>query len=245
MRAKLYGPEHIIFLVCCLVVFAAVIVVAVLVCKTEKRKTILIKSVAAVLLVTIVANRISLAVWNNNGIGALELLPNTYCGMTSLLLAIFVLIGKPHDKVYDFFLYVEIIGGLATLFYSNFLDQGPTFMFFPTITGMVHHAIGILLCILLCLCGWFAPSLKRWKIFPIGMSAYTLYGLFLLDVLKIPHTMQIDDPMIPGTPLKWWFVLTVGTALVAGFSFIFEFVKKRIVAKKQSASSSETPEIAE
>lgn len=232
MRAKLYGPEHIIYLVCCACVFAAVITVAVLVCKTDKQKKILIRSVAGALLATIIANRISLAVWDNNGIGALELLPNTYCGMTSLALAVAVLIGKPHDKSYDFFLYVEIVGGLATMFYSNFLDQGPTFMFFPTITGMMHHSIGVLLCILLCVCGWFTPSLARWKMYPIGMSIYTIYGLFLLDVLKIPYTMQIDTPIIPHTPLKWWFILIVGSALVFVFELVFELVKKRLALKR-------------
>lgn len=229
MEVKLYGRDHLIYLALCVVVFAAVILVTQLIAKTEKQKTIVIKSVAGALLFMIVFNRISLAVWKEN---ALELLPNTYCGMTSLLLALFALFGKPNNKAFHFFIYVEIVGGVATTFYSNFLNQGPSFWFVPTLTGMAHHALGLLLCVLLIICRWFTPALSQWKMYPIGVSVYTLYGLFLLDVLGIPATMHIDSPILPNTPLYWWFVLIVGSAGMFVGLFIFELIKKRVTSRK-------------
>lgn len=235
MPPKLYGTEHIVYIVCALAVTVAVVLTVRFCAKTDKQKTIALKIIAGVLLVFLVMNRVSLAVWKKN---ALQLLPNSYCGMTSLLLAVAVLAGKPHNKLYDFLFYIELVGGTATIFYPNFLSQYDTFWFLPTVSGLLHHTVGLLLCILLAVCGWFRPSLKRWKMFPIGLSVYTLYGLFLLDVCKIPETMQIDTPIIPNTPLYWWFMLTVGSAAVFVFLLVWDLVEKRV--KKNAAKKSDT-----
>lgn len=241
MPPKLYGTEHIVYLVCALCVIVAVVLVVQYVCKSEKQRTIALKVVAGLLLLWIVINRISLAVWKQS---ALQLLPNSYCGMSSLLLSLAVLILKPRNKTYDFLFWLELVGGIATIFYPNFISQADTFWFVPTISGFVHHTLGVLLCIMLVQCGHFRPSLKRWKMFPIGLSIYTIYGLFLYDVLGIPDTMQIDKPLIDGTPLSWWFMLIVGTAAIVVFLVIYELIVKRInknkQAKQQAADASQT-----
>ena len=239
MPPKLYGTEHIVYIVLFFVALAAAVLVTKFALKTGKSKTVFLKCVAGVVFVAILANRISLAVWHDN---AVWLLPNSYCGMTSLLLSVFVLFGKPHNRTFDFFFWMESIGGIACVFYPYFIGQGPTVSFVPTFSGLIHHAVGFILCVLLVMCKWFSPSLKMWKAFPIGMCAYTVYGLFLLDVCGMTEAMQIDAPIIAGTPLKWWFILIVGTALVIAVLFCIEKIRK-IIAKK-SAAPAPTQEVA-
>ena len=234
MPPKLYGTEHIVYIVCAIALTVAVALSVRFVCKSEKQRAVALKAIAGVLLVLIAANRISLAVWKKS---ELELLPNSYCGMSSLLLALVVLTRKPHSKAYDFLFYVELVGGVATVFYPNFLAQHVSFWFMPTITGLLHHTVGMILCITLAQCGWFRPSLERWKMFPIGLRCYTVYGLFLLDVLGIPNTMQIDAPIISGTPLYWWFVLTVGSAALFVFLLLWEIVGNKL--KKRAPRKTE------
>ncbi|MBD5132097.1 MAG: YwaF family protein [Clostridiales bacterium] len=236
----LYSTHHIIFIVLAFVCLVAAVLVFKLALKTDKAKDIFIRCLGGVLTVSLIMNRISITVWNNTGLGALNLIPQSYCGMTSLLLGLFATFGKKDMKVFHFLVYVEILGGLATIFYPNFLDQGPSFFFMPTITGMNHHACGLILCVILILGKWFEPSFKRWYVFPIGLSIYTLFGLFLIDPLGIPGSMNIDEPLISGTPLKWWFVLIVGTAVVAGFTFVYDLVKARLAKNKNVAAAEQT-----
>lgn len=236
MPPKLYGIEHIIYIVVFFVVLAAVALIARFVAKTEKQQALLLRIVGGVLLASIVFNRIALAVWHEN---AVWLLPNSYCGMSSLLLAVFVIFGKPHNRTYDFLFYLEAFGGISCVFYPYFIGQGDSIFFAPTISGLLHHSVGFILCVLLVMCKWYTPSIKRWKEFPIGLSIYTLYGLFLLDVCGMTEAMQIDAPIIAGTPLKWWFILIVGSALL--FVYLFCLEKYREYSAKKKAARQNAP----
>ncbi len=244
---ELYSTEHVIFIVLMFVCLAAAVLVFKLALKTDKARDIFIRCLGGLLTVTIITNRISLAAYNDKGFGALNLIPNTYCGMTSLLLGLFALFGKRNMNIFHFLVYVEIIGAIAAIFFPNFLGQNPSFFFLPTITGMDHHACGLILCIILILGKWFEPSFKRWYVFPIGISAYTLLGMFLIDPLGYTGSMSVDEPLVAGTPLKWWFVLLGGTALVAAFSFVYNIVKARLAKKKLGGTTiqAETDECAQ
>lgn len=233
----LYSLHHTLFVVLFAVILAAAVLVYKLALKTDRARDIFIRCLGGALFISLVINRIALTLWNNNGIGVREMIPNTYCGMSSLILGLAVAFGKPNLKIFQFLFYLELFGGLACVFYPTFLLQGPSFFFFPTITGMNHHALGAILCIILAVSGWFKPSLKDWYVFPLGICAYTVFGLFLLDVLHIRHTMIIDEPIIGGTPFKWWFVLLVGTPLIAAISLGYEKITARV--KKSAAPSEE------
>ena len=229
---SIYSTEHIIFIVLAFVCLAAAVSVFKLALKTDKARDIFIRCLGGLLAVTVIVNRISLALYNDKGFGALNLIPNTYCGMTSLLLGLFAAFGKRDMKIFHFLVYVEIFGAIAAIFYPNFLGQDPSFFFLPTITGMDHHACGLILCVILILGKWFEPSFKRWYVFPIGLSVYTLFGMFLIDPLGMTGSMNVDEPLIGGTPLTWWFVLFVGTAAVALFTFVYDTVKARLAKNK-------------
>lgn len=228
----LYSTYHIIFIVLFSVIFAAAILVFKFALKTDKARDVFIRCISGLLAISLILNRIAITVWRDQGLGIRALIPNSYCGMTNLLLGLFVAFGKRNMKAFQFLFYFSFLGGLATVFYPTFLNQDPSFFFPPTITGMNHHALGVLLCVVMILGKWFEPSFKCWYVLPLGICAYTIFGLFLYDVLKIPESMNIDQPIIPGTPMKWWFVLIVGSAIEIAFTFAYDKIKAYLIKKK-------------
>lgn len=240
----LYSTYHIIFVALFLVIFAALVLVFKLALKTDKARDIFIRCLGGLLAVSLIFNRICITIWRDKGVGALALIPNSYCGMSNLLLGLFVAFGKRNMKAFHFLYYLALFGNLATVFYPTFLNQDPSFFFPPTISGLNHHALGVMLCIIMPMGKWFEPSFKNWYVFPLGICAYTVLGLFLWDVLKIPETMCIDEAIVPGTPLKWWFILLVGSAIEVGFTFAYDKIKAHL-QKKKGAQQAETAEPAE
>ncbi len=231
MAPKLYGWQHLTYLAIFVVVFVGIILVAHFCCKTDKSKTILIKSVAGVLLVLILINRFAIAFMREHD--ASKILPDSYCGATSLLLAVWVLVAKPNNKAFHFMWYIGVFGGLATMLMPDFLGQASSFMYLPTISGMLHHSTLLILCALMLQTKWIEPNLKYWYCFPIGMSCYTLYGLFLMDIFKWENAMCINKPIINGTPINWWVITLAGTALIAGVLALVELIKKQRKKKAQ------------
>ncbi len=236
---KMYSTYHLIYVVLFAVILAAAVVVFKFALKSYKARDVFIRCLGGLLTVSLIANRITLTVWDNNGIGIREMIPNTYCGMSSLLLGIFAMIGKPNAKIFHFLFYLEMIGGTACVFYPTFINQNPSFFFPPTITGMNHHACGVILCVILVLGKRFEPSFENRYVFPIGIAAYTLFGLFLIDALKIPNTMLIDEPAVAGTPINWWFVLIFGSAVEIAFTFVYDRIKKKRAAKNDAKEETE------
>ena len=231
----LYSVYHIIYIAIYVVLIALSILACKFLFKTDKSRGIYMRVLGGLLFASLIVNRISLTVWDNNAIGIREMIPNTYCGMSSLLLGIVLMTGKRDIAVYHFLWWLELVGGIACVFYPTFINQGPSFFFLTTITGLNHHALGTLICIKMVYTKWNKPSFKYWYAFPIGIAAYTLFGLFLIDVLKIFHTMIIDEPAVPKTPLKWWFILIFGSAAVAVITFGIDKIKyaleKRAIKK--------------
>lgn len=124
MAPKVFGWQHLTFLA----VFLCIAVAAVLIVQygmtTDKRKTVFLKCTALSLLILVVLNRISLAVWHRD---AVQLLPNSYCGVTSLLLALTVLLGRPHAKLLHLLVYVALVAALLRLYIPTFWDKRPPF----------------------------------------------------------------------------------------------------------------------
>ena len=96
MTPQVFGWEHLTYLAIFIVVSVASLVCIKLFVKNEKTQDIIVRSIGALLLVTLVWNRISIAVTRGN---AWLLIPDSFCGMSSLVLALAVLIGKRNNNV--------------------------------------------------------------------------------------------------------------------------------------------------
>lgn len=109
---KVYGWEHFTYLAVCIVVAAAAIFFVRKYAKTEKTLSIVMRAVGGALFACILWNRISLCIKNSN---ALTLIPDTFCGISSLILSLAMLIGKRNNIVFHFICYLGFVGGTLTL----------------------------------------------------------------------------------------------------------------------------------
>ena len=231
MEPKIFGWEHLTFLA----VFVAVMVVALILvkkfAKTVKTQNIIVKCVALILFITVVWNRISLAVLKNN---PAMLIPNTFCGMSNLVLSLAVLFGGRNNNVLHFVFYFAIVGGFVTLIYPDFLENYPTFFHTVTTSGLLHHALSFFLCVLLELVGYFSPNYKKWPNLVIGFLAYMTVGAFLIFVLDVSTAFYMNHPCISGTPLTVWVLIPIFAGVYALYMTCHELIKRKLKNRKKN-----------
>ena len=231
MHPKIYGREHIVFL---LVFFILTFFSWCLIkkyAKSERVKNIIIKIVALGLLASILCNRIAIFAknlqWN-------RLIPNSFCGMDSLVLSLALLFGKKNNAILHFVVYVAFVGGLGTIFYPTFIDTYTSFFNPITFSGMLHHALSFYLCVVVQLVGWFKPDYHKWKNLLIGFLAYIALGAFLIYVLDVSTAFYINEPMIEGTSFTIWIIAPVFAVGYAIYMLCYELITRKIAMKKDA-----------
>ena len=118
MPAVVFGIEHFLYMGITGVMAAVGLLCAKKYAKYEKAKTVILKALAAALLVAILANRLS-QVFRYGMVRWEQIIPDSYCGMTSLVLALAVLFGKKDNYALHFTWILAIFGGVATVIYSS------------------------------------------------------------------------------------------------------------------------------
>lgn len=222
-----FGWEHIVYLAVFFAVAAGTLLLIHFKVKKEKTIDIIVKAVGGVLLVSVIANRIALT--GHYGT-VMALIPNSFCGMTSFVFGISAIFCKRGKLVFDYCVYAGFWGGLIVTFYPNFLPQDVSFMYAPTITGILHHGISAYLAVLMVMSGFFKPSLKKFYAYPIGFCLIMCYGIFLMDALGFTDSMYIFSPLVKGTILTWY---TAGPALVLANFGLVVLYEKVIIPKLQ------------
>ena len=117
---KVFGWQHIVYLVIFVAAFAATLTVIKLKVKSERTLNIIIKSLGGLLLAPIIFNRIAIAFHRHDAWG---LVPDSFCGMTSLCLAICALVCKKDALPFHCLAYIAFWGGAITTFYPDFIGQ--------------------------------------------------------------------------------------------------------------------------
>ena len=233
MNPQVFGWEHLTYLAVFIVLAVVSLVLIKIYAKSEKAIFIIVKVVAGILLCLILWNRICICISNNNWS---YLIPNTFCGMSSLVLSLACLIGKKNNEVMHFVCHVALFGDILTLAYPDFIGQNPSLFYPNTISGLLHHTVGLYLCVLLLMTKYFVPNYKKWPNLVIGFMAYITIGAFQMSVFGYNSAFYINDPILSGTPLTVWIiapVLAVGYAL---FFICYEPIKKKIAEKKLATS---------
>ena len=98
MGPKLFGIEHILYIVITTIIGGVGLLIAYKYAKKEKTQTIILKCLAIFLFVSILTNRLS-QVFRYDVIRWYCIIPDSYCGMTSLVLSLAVLLGKKDNGV--------------------------------------------------------------------------------------------------------------------------------------------------
>lgn len=225
MDLNVFGTVHIIYLLITLPLSFIVLFLSKKFAKTEKSQRIFLKSLAGLLLIWIIVNRLS-QVYRYNDVRWEQIIPDSFCGMTSLILALAVLFGKKDNPVYHFVWFLGLVGALITVFNPTFLNQGPSIFYLPTISGLLHHSLALLMIAALLLFNQIHITYKKWYCTFFGFTAYLSVGAFQMSVLDFPDSFHIAEPILSGTPLTAWVMAplyAVGYGLVL---LLIELVRK-------------------
>ncbi len=225
MEPQVFGWQHLLFLAICVVVLVASIILVLKLKRDEKKLKVFFICVALVHLATIIASRITMAMWGES-FDWLTLIPDSFCSLSSVLLPIGLLFFLKKDSKYLHFIwYMAFVGGLLTILYPAFIDQDKSFFFGPTITGLLHHAMMVYTSVLLVVAGYFTPTLKKWYCFPIGGAFVMTFGIFLITAVGIEDAMHIETPLIEDTPLTWYVVAALTFAFAFALMAICDYFK--------------------
>lgn len=231
MNPQIFGWQHLTFLAIFIVAAVVSLILIKRYVKSTKVQDIIVRSVGALLFVFIVWNRIAIAVQHQN---AYYLIPDSFCGMSSMVLAIATMCGKRDNCVLHGVFYFAILGGFITIIYPDFIGQNPSIFYSNTISGLLHHATSLYLSILVCLVGWFTPNYKKTGNVAVTFMAYITLGAFLISTLGYGNAFYINGPILDGTPLTVWLLIPIFTALYALFMIVYEVVKRKIQKRKDS-----------
>lgn len=230
MPAELFGIEHILYIIISTVICGSFVVLAYKFARKENIKVIILKVVGILLFISIMTNRLS-QVFRYEEIRWYAIIPDSYCGMTSLVLSLAVIFGKKDNCVLHFVWLLGIFGGISTVIYATFVGQGPTIFYLPTISGLLHHSFSATLVVMLLLFKQINITYKKWYYSLFGFTCYLTIGAFLMSVFGMSDAFHIAEPLIPDTFLTTWVMApmyAVGYALIL---IIVEILKKKKIIK--------------
>ena len=224
MPAQLYGIEHFTYIGITAVLASAGLILAKKYAKTEKPQKIFLKGLALALFACIIANRLS-QVFRYETTRWEQIIPDSYCGMTSLVLSLAVLFGKKNNDVLHFVWILALFGGISTIVYPSFIDQGPNIFYLPTISGFLHHSFSATLAVALLLFKQIHITYKKWYCTLFGFTCYLSVGAFLIGCLRFSDAFHIYTPLIDGTPFTTWGMAPIYAICYALLLFIVERVR--------------------
>ena len=226
MAPELFGIEHILYLIISSALACAALLCAKKHAKDEKGIRCFLRIVAVFLFVSIVTNRLS-QVFRYDTVRWYLIIPDSFCGMTSLVLALAVLFGKKDNAVLHFVWHLGIFGGISSSIYASYVGQGPTIFYLPTISGLLHHSISATLVVALLMFGYIDITYKKWYYTFFGFTSYLTLGAFMMQVFDMSDAYHIAEPLISDTPLTAWVMAPMYAVGYSILLLIAELIKKR------------------
>ena len=233
MSLDVFGPVHWIYLAITISLSVIGLYCAKKFAKSEKSQAIVLKSLAGMLLIWILINRLS-QVFRYSQVRWQLIIPDSFCGMTSLVISLAVLFGKKDNNVLHFTWFLGLVGAVITIAYPTFLGQGPTIFYLPTISGLLHHSFSLVLIVALLLFRQIHITYKKWYCTLFGFTAYFTVGAFQMSVLKLSDAFHIVEPMLAGTVLTAWGIAPI---YISGYSLVIlviELVRKHKSKQKDN-----------
>lgn len=231
MSLDVFGGVHWIYLAITLTLSAVGLFCAKKFAKSEKSQKIILKCIAGMLLIWILINRLS-QVFRYQNVRWEQIIPDSFCGMTSLVLSLSVLLGKKDNHVLHFAWFLALVGAVITLAYPTFLDQGPTVFYLPTISGLLHHSLALVMVVALLLFNQIHITYKKWYCVIFGFTAYFTVGAFQMSVFGFSDAFHIVEPMLSGTPLTAWVIAPIYLFGYAAVIFTIEMIRKHKAKSK-------------
>ena len=231
MPAELYGIEHFTYIGITTALATVALIFAKKFAKTPKSQSIVLKSLAIALFIAILTNRLS-QVFRYETTDWVAIIPDSYCGLTSLVLSLAVLFGKKDNNVYHFLWILALFGGISTVIYPSFINQGPTIFYLPTISGLAHHSLSATLAVAILLFKQINITYKKWYCTLFGFTCYLSLGAFLIGALGLSDAFHIYTPLISNTPLTTWGMAPIYAVCYTLLLLIIELVRKHMAKSK-------------
>ena len=239
---KIYGWQHFVYLAVFIVFSTIGLILAKKFVKTERAQNIFIKVIGVALFLSIFASRLSITLCGSNPQWH-HMIPNQFCGMSSLVLSLAVIFGKKNNNVYHFVWFLALLGGVITMAYPDFLPQNPSFFYPPTITGMLHHSLSIVMVVVLLMFNQIEITYKKWYCVLFGFTSYFTVGAFLIGFLGYGDAFHIKTPILSGTPLNAWVMAPIYIVLYGLVVLMIEIIRKRNKNRTKESVSGKTTEI--
>ena len=232
MNPKLFGWQHLTYIAIVIIVGTASLVCFKKFAKTDKQQRIALFCMGIVLFGSILFNRLSL-VFRYEEVNWIAIIPASICGMNSLVLSLSVIFGKKDCPIYHYLWHLTLVGGGITTLCPTFIGQDVSFLYLPTISGLLHHSVSVIVVIALLISGQINITYKKWHYSVIGFLCYITFGAFLMTVCGLKDAFSMVDPLIKNTPFTVWVLLPIYIAGYALVLFIIEVVRKKLIKKQQ------------
>lgn len=229
MNPQVFGKEHLLYIAVSIVTALMVCLLTARYAKTEKAKKAVMKWAGGLLFVIIFANRLAL-VFEYEEANWLKLITDSFCSTSSYVLSLALIFGKRNNPVLHFVWLISLAGGTIATFYPNFIDQHPSFLYPPTILGMMHHTWSAIVVVLLFMCNYLHLTYKKWYCTAVGFAGYLLLGAFLMFVLDYSNPFYMVEPALDGTVFTVWGIAPIYAAVYALILWIVELVRKKRTA---------------
>lgn len=227
MNPKIYGIEHIIYIIISVILTVIICICAKKFVKTDEAQKILIKISGGILFAIILINRLVL-VFEYDTVNWLKLITDSFCSTSSYVLSLTILFGKKDNNILHFVWLISLAGGVITTFYPDFIGQNPSFMYAPTIFGLMHHTISAIVVILLLMFKYINLTYRKWYCTLFGFTTYLSYGAFLMCVLDFSNPFYMVKPAINGTPFTVWNIMIIYIIVYSLILFTIEMIRKQI-----------------
>ena len=232
MNPQVFGTEHLIYIAASLLTAFAVCFLTKKYARTGKAGDAVVKVSSGILFLIIFANRLAL-VFEYGEPNWQKLLTDSFCSTSSYVLSLAILFGKKNNNVLHFIWLIALAGGTITTFYPNFIGQHPSFLYPPTILGMMHHTWSAIVVVLMFMEGYLKLTYKKWYCTLFGFTCYLAYGAFLMCVLKYSNPFYMTAPAIDGTIFTAWVMAPIYIVVYALILLAVELGRKH---KNRSAS---------
>ena len=222
---KLFEIEHILYLTISSLILIPLGIILKLKVKKEEHIVLMFRIIGLIGLIIIILNRIFIGSMLRGNM--VYLIPDSFCGMTSFLVAIGLLFFKRDNALLHMTWLLALVGDTLSLIIPDYLADGPVILYLPTITSLIHHSYTLFSVIMIFLFNYITLSIKKaWTQALMG-AIYLGTGLILVHGIRIPDAFFINNPAIKGSPLIVWVMLPIYLVVYFIIILIVELIRKK------------------
>ena len=200
MKPEIYGPEHLLYVLITAAVFTLLLVLLKKYITSERQKALLMRLMGVIGLLSVIWVRWCVAFMEQDG-NLWYLIPDTICGTCSMFTALAFLSGKKDNNVLHAIWLIAIAGDIATMVYPDFIGDGATIFYAPTISGLWHHSWTLFCYVTARTLGLFTPDAHKCTMNLFAGAYLVVMGWFLIKVAHLPDAFYWQKPAVEGTIL--------------------------------------------